>query len=157
MTHFSVALCEPGANFFWIVLEGAVAALVSNAAVLVNDVEALRPRRICIIGGVVHFIDTKGHGEFETLGEIVSDGHALLDGLRLGIANIVLVLPIGFHLPFVGRMSLAHVDGQKIGVVFVIVVDLNDVANLATERWSSETAENEDERAASRFFANMES
>jgi hypothetical protein len=52
-------------------------------------------------------------------------------------------------------MSLANVDSQEIGVVLVIVVELNDVANLAAERRSSETAENEYERTASGFFADV--
>jgi hypothetical protein len=52
-------------------------------------------------------------------------------------------------------MSLANIDGQEIGVVLVIVVELNDVANLATKRRSSEAAKNEYERAARGFFANM--
>ena len=52
-------------------------------------------------------------------------------------------------------MSFANVDGEEIGVIFVIVVELNDVANLATKRRSSETAEDEDERAANGFFADV--
>jgi hypothetical protein len=53
-------------------------------------------------------------------------------------------------------MSFANVDGEEIGVVLVIVVELNDVANLATKRRSSETAEDQDERSASGLFADVE-
>jgi len=53
-------------------------------------------------------------------------------------------------------MRFANVDGQKIGVVFVVVVDLDDVANLATKRRSGETAEDENERFARGAFANVE-
>lgn len=52
-------------------------------------------------------------------------------------------------------MSFTHIDCQKIGVIFIVVVELNDVANLATERRSSKAAENEHERFASRALANM--
>jgi hypothetical protein len=52
-------------------------------------------------------------------------------------------------------MSFANVDGEEIGVILVIVVELNDVANLATKRRSSKAAENEDERAASGFFTDV--
>jgi hypothetical protein len=38
-------------------------------------------------------------------------------------------------------MRFANVDGEEIGVIFVIVIELNDVANLATERRSSKAAE----------------
>jgi len=45
-------------------------------------------------------------------------------------------------------MGFADVDGQEIGAVFIVVVDLRDIANLATEGRSSETAEDQDERLA---------
>ena len=52
-------------------------------------------------------------------------------------------------------MRFANVNGQEVGVILVIVVQLNDVANLATKRRSSEAAKNEDQRTASGFFANV--
>jgi len=52
-------------------------------------------------------------------------------------------------------MRFADVDGQKIGVLFVIVEDLDDVADLATEGRSSEAAEDEDERFGAGPFANV--
>jgi hypothetical protein len=45
-------------------------------------------------------------------------------------------------------MRFAHVDGQKIGVIFVVVENLDDVADLATKRRSSIAAENNHQRAA---------
>ena len=52
-------------------------------------------------------------------------------------------------------MSLANVDGEEIGVILVIVVELDDVANLATKRRSSETAEDKHKWTARSFFANV--
>lgn len=52
-------------------------------------------------------------------------------------------------------MSFTDVDGKKIGVVLVIAIELNDVANLATERRSSEAAEHKNEGAAGSSFPNM--
>ena len=40
-------------------------------------------------------------------------------------------------------MRFAHVNGQKIGVILIIVEDLYDVADLATEGRSSKTAEDD--------------
>ena len=51
-------------------------------------------------------------------------------------------------------MRFANVNGQKVGVIFVIVMELNDVANLATKRRSSEAAEDENERPSGIAFAN---
>jgi len=53
-------------------------------------------------------------------------------------------------------MRFADVDGQKIRVIFVVVVDLYDVANLATERRSSKTAEDKHQRFSGSAFANTE-
>ena len=45
-------------------------------------------------------------------------------------------------------MSFANVNGEKVDVVFVIVEDLDDVADLATKGRSSKTAEDQDKRLA---------
>ena len=52
-------------------------------------------------------------------------------------------------------MRFANVHGQKIDVVLIVVVNLNDVANLATEGRSSEAAEDENEWLAVGAFANV--
>jgi hypothetical protein len=53
-------------------------------------------------------------------------------------------------------MRFAHVDGQEVGVIFVVVIDLNYVANLATERRSSVAAENNHQRADADAFTDAE-
>ena len=155
MFCFAEAVGEPVANFPGIVFEGAVAAFVRDTALLVEDIEALGPGGVGVIGGVVHFVDAEGDGIFEALGEIVGDGDALLERFRLGVADVVFVFFIRFHLPLVERMRFADVDGEEIGAVLVVVVDLRDVTNLAAEGRSSETAEDENERFAFGAFANM--
>lgn len=154
--YFAVALGEPGANFLGIILERAIPTLVRDVPGFVDDVKALRPGGVGIVGGVVHFIDSERYRIFKALGEIVGDGDAVAQTLGLHVANVILVLFVGLHAPFVEWMSFADVDGQEIGVFLVVAVELNDVANLATEGWSGEAAEDEDERSASSFFANME-
>ena len=156
MLHFTVALGEPGAYFLRIVFEGAVPAFIRDPPVLAHDVEPLRPSGVGIVGAIGHFIDAEWHGEFVTLREIIGDGHALFNAFRLRVANIVLALFVGFHLPLVGGMGFANVNGQKIDMSFVIVVELHDVANLAAKGRSSKTAKDEDERAAGGFFPDVE-
>src|SRR4029077_5511501 len=138
MFYFAEAIGKPVADFLGIVFEGAVAAFVGNVALLIDDVEALGPGGIGIVGGVGHFVDAEGHGIFEALGEVVGDGYALLESFRLGVADVVFVFFVGLYLPFVERVGFADVDGEEIGAVFIVVVDLRDIADLATERWSSE-------------------
>jgi len=45
-------------------------------------------------------------------------------------------------------VGFTDIDGEEIGAVFIVVVDLRDVANLTTEGRSSEAAEDENERFA---------
>jgi hypothetical protein len=52
-------------------------------------------------------------------------------------------------------MRFPHVNGQEIGVILIVVVDLDDVADLATEGRSGKAAENEDEGPASSAFADV--
>jgi hypothetical protein len=67
----------------------------------------------------------------EALDEIVGDGDALRQSLRLRIANVF--VHIAFHLPFVLRMGFAYVNGQKIRASLVIVVEIYEVAYLAAK------------------------
>src|SRR6266446_368023 len=120
MLHFAEAIDEPVADFLGVVFEGAVAAFVGDAALLVDDIEAFGPGGVGIVGGIVHFVDAKGHGVFETLREVVGNGDALIESFRLGVAHVVFVFFVGLYLPFVERVGFANVDGQEIGAVFIV-------------------------------------
>jgi hypothetical protein len=52
-------------------------------------------------------------------------------------------------------MGFADVDGQEISVIFVVVVDGSDVANLAAEGRSGEAAEDEHQRFLAGAFADV--
>lgn len=155
MLHFAIALRQPIPNLFRIVFERAVPALIGNVPVLINHVKPFRPRGISIVRRIVHLIDAKRNGELVALRKVVRDRHALCNGLRLRIAHIVFFFRIGLHHPLVRRMSLAHVNRQKIGVFLIVFVKLRDVANLATERRSSKAAENQHQRPPGSPFANV--
>ena len=153
MFYFAVAGGEPGADFLRIVMKWAHAAAIGDASGFIDDVETFGPSGVGVVGGVGHVVDTEGQREIEAFGEIVGDGEALSQRLGLGVADIF--LEIGLHLPFVGGMRFADVDGQKVGVLSVVVEDLDEVADLATEGRSSKTAEDEDERFRAGAFTNV--
>ena len=52
-------------------------------------------------------------------------------------------------------MGFADVDGEEVGAVLIVVEDLRDLADLATERRSSEAAEDQDKRFALGAFADV--
>jgi len=152
--HRAVAAGEPAADFVGIVMEGSHAAAIGDATGFVDYVEALGPRGIGVVGGVIDVVDAEGNWVVESLDEIVRDGYALRQSFRLGIANIV--LHVGFHLPLVGRMGFADIHREEVGVIFVIVVNLHHVTDVAAKWRSSVAAKNDDKRASARSFANVE-
>ncbi len=154
MFHATVARGQPFAGFFRLVIEWTHAAAVRDMATLVDDVNAFRPRGVRVVRGVAHVVDAEGQGKFESLDEIIRDNYPLFQRFRLRIANVV--LQIGFHLPFIRGMRFANVHGQKIGALLVVVVNLDDVANLAAERRSSKTPKNQHERALVSSFTDVE-
>jgi hypothetical protein len=139
--HGSVSRGQPFARFCRLVVKRAYSSPIGDVPTFVDDVNSLRPCGVRCVGGVAHVIDSEGQRKLESFGEIIRDGHALLQRFWLRITDVILY--VGFHLPLVGGMRLAHVDGQKIRVILVVVIDLNDVANLAAERRSSEAAEHQ--------------
>ena len=134
-------------------MERSHTAAVSDASALVNDVEPFRPGRVGQVRGVAHIVDAEGQSEFESLDEIVGDKHALLQRFWLRVADFI--LQVGFHLPFIGGVRFANVDRQEIRMLFVILVDLNEVANLAAKGRSSKTAKHQNQRPAAGAFANV--
>jgi hypothetical protein len=152
--YSAVAGGEPGADFVGIVVERAHSAAIGDAAGFVDHVEPFGPGGVGVIGGVVDVVDAEGDGIVEAFGEVVGDGYALSECFRLGVANVV--FHVGLHLPLVGGMGFAHVDGQEVGVILIVVVNLHHVTDVAAEGRSSEAAEDDDERAAAGAFANVE-
>ena len=75
------------------------------------------------------------------LDEIVGDGDALLKSFRLRIADVF--FHVGLHLPLIGGVRFAHIDGQEVRMIFIVFIDLNDVANVAAKGRSSVAAEND--------------
>lgn len=107
-----------------------------------------------MVGDVAHRVHAERQREFEALREIVGDGKALAERFRLRIADVL--VNVALLLPFVLRMSFADIDGEEIGAVFVIVVELDEVTYLAAEGRSGVAAENEDEGAMADMVADAE-
>jgi hypothetical protein len=152
--HGAVAGGEPGADFVGVVVKRAHAAAISDTPGFVDDVEALGPGRVGGFSGVVDVIDAEGDGIVEALDEIVGDGNPLAEGFGLRVADVL--LHVGLHLPLIRGMSFADVDGQEVGVVSVIVVNLHHVTDVAAERRSSVAAKDNHERARAGAFADVE-
>ena len=136
------------------IIERPQAAAVNDFPRLIDDVNTLGPAPVGEVGGFVHVVYAQGQGEMEALDEIVGDSNTLRQSLRLRIANVF--VHIAFHLPFVLRMCFADVNGQKIRPSFVVIVEIYEVAYLATEGRSGVAAKNQNERSLADAIAEME-
>jgi len=151
--HLAIPLSQPCAHFRRLVIERPHSAAVGDSSVLIDDVQPLRPRCIGVIRSILHVIHAERKWILETLNKIIRNCEPVRKIARLRIADII--FHVGFHLPLVGGMRFAHINRQKISVIFIVIENLHDVADLATERRSSETAKNDDQRFRSGAFANM--
>ena len=113
------------------IVERAQASAINDFPGFVNNVEAFRPCCIGVIGNVVLVVHGKRQGKVKTLDEDLGDGHTLREGMRLGVADVL--IHVGLHLPFIERMRLANIDGEEVGAVLVIVIECDEVAYLAAE------------------------
>jgi hypothetical protein len=152
--YFAVARGEPCTRFFRVIVKRAHPACVGDFTLLIDDVDSFGPRGVGVVRGVGHVVDAEGKRILLPHDEIVGDSDTLPKSFRLGVANIF--FHVGLHLPLVGGMRFAHVDGEEVRVIFVVVVNLYDVADLATKWRSSIAAENDHQRAAADSFANAE-
>ena len=153
MLHSAVAGGEPAADFVGIVMKWPHATPIGDAAGFVDDVEPLGPRGVGVIRGVINVVDAESDRVVESFDEIVRDSYALSQSLGLRVANII--LDVGFHLPLVSRMSFAHIYGEKVGVILIIIVNLHHVTYVAAKRRSSVAAKYDDQRASASAFANV--
>jgi hypothetical protein len=135
------------------IVERAQASAINDFPGFVNNVEAFRPCCIGVIGNVVHVVHGKRQGKMETPDEVVGDGDSLREGVRLGVADVL--IHVGLHLPFIERMSLANIDGEEVGAVLVIVIECDEVAYLAAERRSGVASEDEDQWALADPFSQV--
>jgi hypothetical protein len=135
------------------IVERAQASAIRDFPGFINDVEAFRPCCIGVIGNVVHVVDSERQWEMKTLNEIVGDGDSLREGVRLGVADVL--IHVGLHLPFIERMSFADIDGEEVGTVLVIVIERDEVAYLAAEGWSGVASKDEDQGALADPFAQV--
>src|SRR5450432_3029295 len=119
-------------------MKWAHSTAVSDVPVFIDHVETFRPSRVGVFRGVAHVVDAERQWVFEASDEIVGNIYALLQVFWLRVTHIVFY--VGLHLPLVGGMRFAHVNGQEVGVILVIFVNLRDVAYLAAKRGSGKTA-----------------
>jgi hypothetical protein len=119
-------------------------ALIGYATVRVDQINAVRPARICALRSVAKLIENAG--ELYTELAHTSSGYkgALVFILRAGEDDLVLY--VALHLPDVAGMRFGDIDHQKSHTILVLLIEFVEGRNLPPEWRSSVTAENQNDR-----------
>ena len=109
-------------------------ALVGNAALRVDQVNAIRPARIGLFRRVAELVEhgRKLYTKFPHASP--SDERAIFFGFRARKDN--LVFDIALHLPNVAGMGFANVDHEKSNPPAILLVEFVEGRNLPPERRS---------------------
>jgi hypothetical protein len=113
--------------------------LVSNAALRVDQVDAIRPPRIGLFGRIAKFVEHGRKLDTEFPHASPSDEGAIFFGFRAGKNH--LVFDIALHLPNVAGMRFGNVDDQESNPPAILFVEFIEGRNLPPEGRSSIAAE----------------
>lgn len=86
----------------WMEAERPSLTLVGDAAIAIDEVQAIGPACIGLLGSVVDVIDHGGELDAEFTDTASGDVFALLHGFRRGEQNVV--ADVALHLPDIGRV-----------------------------------------------------
>jgi len=119
-------------------------ALVGDAAIAVDHVEAVRPRGVGLFRGVLEIVDDGGNPQRQLGG--ANSFHLAAFGKGLGTCHRNLIFLVGFSFPGVNGVGFQNIDHIECRAVFVFIVELVERGNLPAERRSGVTPENQHHR-----------
>lgn len=119
-------------------------ALVSNAALRVDQVNAIRPARICLFGRIAKLVEHGRKLDTKFPHASSSDERAIFFGFWAREND--LVFDIALHLPNVAGMRFGNVDNQKSNPPAILLVEFIEGRNLPPKRRSRVAAEYQNHR-----------
>ena len=132
---------QGGAQVIWLEAEGAGLGFEDDAAVLVDQINAIGPPGVGLLGGVAEFVEHRGKLDPQLAHASTGDQGAFIFILRAGKDDFV--ADVAFHLPNVAGMRLQNVDHEKRNLAVVLIVEFVEGRNLPPEGWSSVASEDQ--------------
>lgn len=129
---------------------GAWSAFEGDAALFVDEVEAIGPGGIGFLGGVVDGVDEGGDLDVQAADAGTGDGFAFGGGFGIGVDDLLAF--VDGELPSVAGVGLLDVDDVEGGAILVSVEEGIEGGNLPPEGRSSVAAEDEDDGLAGVLF-----
>jgi hypothetical protein len=112
--------------------------------ILIDEVNAVGPAGVSLLGGVTEFVEHGGKLDPQLANARAGHQRALF--FTLGAGKDDLVFYIALHLPDVAGMCFRDVHDQEADFALVLIVELVEGGNLPPEGWSSVTAKNHHHR-----------
>lgn len=134
---------DGGAEVGWVEAEGTGFAFIDDAALLIDEVEAVGPAGVSLLGRVIEVIEDGRELDAEFADAGVGDFAALVEVAGAGEDDTV--FDIALRLPDVAGMRLEDVDGEEADAIAVVVVELVEGRNLPPVGRSGVAAEDEDD------------
>ncbi len=118
--------------------------LICHTTFRIDQIQAIRPSRISLLGRVSEFVDDSRNldAKFSHAG---SGHHGALFFISW-TSEHDLVFYVALHLPNIAWMGFGDVDHQKINFVAVLIAQLVEGGNLPPEGWSCIASEDETNR-----------
>lgn len=135
---------DGGVQLFGFKPERAGSALIGYAPLAIDQVHAIGPRGVCLLGGITELIENsrKFYSELTHAGS----GHQCAFIFIPGTGEHDFVPNVAFHLPHVTGVGLEDIDDKKRDLASILVIELIEGRNLPPERRSSIATEDEYDR-----------
>jgi hypothetical protein len=121
--------------------ERAWTAFISYAPLFINQINAIGPAGVSLFRSVVETIDERGKFDAKLPHAHARHLFALANVLWTGeddfIANVAL------HLPNIAGMRFEDIDGVKLDLLPIVVVELVESGDLPPKWWSGVAAEDQ--------------
>jgi hypothetical protein len=124
--------------------ERARLAFVDDAALLIDEIEAVGPAGVGLLSRIVEIVENGGELDAKLPNAGVGDFATFIEVARTGENDAI--FDVALRLPNVAGMGLEDVDGEKADAIVVVVVELIEGRNLPPVGRSRVTAEDEDDR-----------
>jgi hypothetical protein len=139
-----VEASECGGEFVGLESEGPRAALVGDASVGVDQVDAIRPAGVLSLSRVAEFVEDRRELNPQFAHTEAGDGGAFLLVPRSGEDDFI--LDIALHLPDVAGVRFSYVHHEEGDVIPVLLIQLVQRGDLPAEGWSGIAAEDQHRR-----------
>jgi hypothetical protein len=124
--------------------KGTWFALISDAAVGIDQIKAIGPTSVCTLRPIAKLIENAGNLYTELAHAGSGDVCALFFVLRVGEDHLIFY--IALHLPDVAGVGFSDVNHEKGNTILVLLVKFVEGRNLPPEWRSSVTAEDQHDR-----------